>query len=121
MARPSSIKIPILHLFQEHHLLSATHIVQLLHAKKMPVNKTSVYRNLEQLLKAEALCQHVFDGKEAVYELRLDHHDHLICETCGTIEPAHCSSPPPTTIGTFTVRHHHMTMYGLCGTCTSTS
>jgi Fur family ferric uptake transcriptional regulator len=49
------------------------------------------------------------------------HHHHLICTTCGRMEPAECPlggivSSSPTASG-FVVTDHRVTLYGLCPDC----
>lgn len=111
------------HLFSllaAHHLLSANQLLVLLEKEYQAYNKTSVYRALERLLSEGKICHYVFDGKEAVYELREHHHDHAICESCGAIEAISCHSPT-LSLKNFAVDHHHTVVYGTCHHCQSRS
>lgn len=45
-----------------------------------------------------------------------DHHHHIVCESCGRVEPAECPLPAVGTRG-FVVTRHEVTMYGICPTC----
>jgi Fur family ferric uptake transcriptional regulator len=49
------------------------------------------------------------------------HHHHLICTTCGRMEPAECPlgsiASSSTTAGGFVVTDHRVTLYGLCPDC----
>lgn len=55
--------------------------------EKLGVNKTTVYRQIEKMLKEGSLIEVEFgDGKKR-YELSsLGHHHHLICLKCGKVE-----------------------------------
>lgn len=104
-------------LFTTHHLLTATDCRVQLEAAGRRFNKTSVYRALEQLVAEERLCKLNLKNDEAAYELRESHHAHLVCEQCGEISSAACSYDQPTTVNGFEVSHHHVTLMGLCATC----
>lgn len=107
----------IVQLLQKEHLLSAAQMeVQLV--KDFPsINKTTVYRALEFLLKSGKVCQHQFDLKEAVFELKDHHHDHLICTSCLKMIVTDCKVILPTSIEGYVVDHHHLTLYGMCADC----
>ncbi len=70
--------------------LSALEIEDALRASKRPVARASIYRILDELERLR-LVQRIQVGQEmARYEpLRSGHghHHHLVCESCGTVEP----------------------------------
>jgi len=48
------------------------------------------------------------------------HHHHLICTTCGRVEPADCpiaSASPHSSPDGFVITSHEVTLYGLCPDC----
>jgi Fur family ferric uptake transcriptional regulator len=51
------------------------------------------------------------------------HHHHVICTTCGRMEPAECplgnAISADKTAGGFVVTGHEVTLYGLCPSCLS--
>lgn len=104
-------------LFADRHLLSASDIVRLLKKSADSYNKTSVYRALDQLLEKGILCQQYFTDGQALYELREDHHTHMVCKNCQKILVADCDYHPSQKIKNFTVEHHHVTLVGLCDDC----
>ncbi len=106
----------ILSLLSEHHLLSATEILDTLGENDHHYNKTSVYRSLQRLSEAGKICEHGFESTSK-YELRGDHHAHLICQHCGKIQIAECEYTHPTEITGFQVEHHHVELYGSCKKC----
>lgn len=115
--RMTPLRHRILDLLSTEHMLSAMQLVEKLVAEGHDVNKTSVYRSLEYLQSEGLVCQHQFSLKEAVYERRDHHHDHLVCTSCGKIQETDCVLHPPREIDGFLVDHHHLTMFGLCPAC----
>jgi Fe2+ or Zn2+ uptake regulation protein len=114
--RSTPLKKYILDLLGQHHLLSASQIVEHLHLVGQKVNKTSVYRNLESFLEDNLICQQSFDDK-IVYELHHDHHDHVVCRSCGKVEETPCQIAVPSVLTGYTIDHHHLTLYGVCQSC----
>ena len=50
------------------------------------------------------------------------HHHHLICTTCGRVEPAECpieAATPQGALEGFVITGHEVTLYGLCPDCVS--
>ncbi len=112
-----NLRATIQSLLEQHHLLTAGQIIELLQQKGTSYNKTSVYRMLEQLLSDSVLCRHFLTGKEAEYELRSHHHAHLVCNRCGTVSESECMMPEIPVVADFEVDHHHVTLVGTCGQC----
>jgi Fe2+ or Zn2+ uptake regulation protein len=121
MSRPDKLSTKILDLLKTNHLLSVPQLQAALEAANQPHNKTSLYRSLEKLETAQAVCSHHFQGTTTYYELRDHHHDHFVCENCHTVEQLECQThthSPVTINGTpRTITHHHSTFYGLCQNC----
>jgi len=104
-------------LLKEKHLLSASEILKIFLDQGHSYNKTSVYRALDQLVENNTLCRHHFTKDEAKYELREHHHVHLVCTNCGSVSTGECSYVQPDKVGSFTVDHHHTTLFGMCEKC----
>ena len=118
MARPAVLGTILIDIFKHHHLLSVGQILELLpeeFGKKY--NKTSVYRALEKLEAQEIICEHTFTSGETKYELRQEHHDHLVCSRCGAIQSTNCGFALPELIDGFKTDHFHLTVFGLCADC----
>lgn len=118
MSRPAVLGTTLISIFERHHLLSVTELldlVELEHGKTY--NKTSMYRALEKLEEQGLICQHAFATGETKYELRRQHHDHLVCSRCGTVTSAKVALEIPETINGFLTDHHHLTIFGLCKLC----
>ncbi len=115
--RMTPLRQQILDMLSAQHMLSAMQILTELEKKNVTANKTSVYRSLEYLQAENLICQHQFDSKEAVYERRDHHHDHLVCTSCGKIEESECRVHLDNKLKGFKVDHHHMTVFGTCARC----
>jgi Fur family peroxide stress response transcriptional regulator len=105
-------------LLRRQHLLTAADISEQLDAHGASYNPTSIYRALQRLLEAGEICEHNF-GTSSSYELRDDHHAHLICNSCGDVTAADCTFVEPTAeeLGGFEMEHHHVEVYGVCEGC----
>ena len=78
----------ILRLLETHpnSHLSAYDIHQQLFDKKKSVGIATVYRVLNQFVKAGICVRHNFETGQSLYELAPDiHHDHMVCLTTGTV------------------------------------
>ena len=72
--------------FQTAKPLSALELQNFLHSNLQMVNKTTVYRELEFLLKQNIIRSVFIDETQKKYELSGDHHHHIVCRNCGDIE-----------------------------------
>lgn len=121
MARTPTTEFEITTLLEQHHLLSAVDIMEKLALLKKSVNKTTVYRTLDKLLAKGTICRHSLGSDTLYYELRNDHHDHAVCESCGDVLVIECHDHMRNikTSRDFTPLHHHVTVFGLCGNCST--
>lgn len=117
MSRQPKVQPAILELLEHSHSLSAPEIVELLSRGDVSVNKTSVYRALDTMLEQDLICKQSFGDETPVFELRSHHHDHLVCEVCGSVQVTDCLMHLPKTVDGFLIGHHHLTIYGLCEQC----
>ena len=80
----------IIELFvQQDAPVSADDIRAALTKKKVTVNKTTVYRELEFLLTAGFIRPVYLNDQRKYYELALvdnEHHHHVVCRDCGRVE-----------------------------------
>ena len=105
--------------------ITAREIADLLRERGSGVGLASIYRALE-LLDRLGLVQR-FDVGEGVarYEAALpggDHHHHLVCDSCGTVEPFEDQSLEEAIHGLsgkteFTIAAHDVTLHGECPAC----
>ncbi|HEX2738902.1 MAG TPA: Fur family transcriptional regulator [Rubrobacter sp.] len=85
------------------------------------VGMVTVYRTLD-LFGELGLVRRLDLGDGARYELADDHHHHLICEECGTVDefeqcPLDLRRLPPQLGSDFEVRAHSVEVYGRCSAC----
>ncbi|MDQ5883355.1 MAG: hypothetical protein QG654_268 [Patescibacteria group bacterium] len=80
--KTSSYKYKILSLLSKKHLLSVAEIQE-----KVGADFSTVFRNLESLVKEEKIKK-IFISKDSVmYEKSTDNsHDHFVCDDCGKVE-----------------------------------
>lgn len=72
---------------QERQHLSAEDIYRSLLNSGEEIGLATVYRVLTQFEAAGLVKRHHFEGGQSVFELNQgDHHDHIVCMTCGRIE-----------------------------------
>lgn len=112
-----TISQKIITLLAQDHLLTAPQLLEKIHAQGQRANKTTVYRALDKLLEKGELCKHNLLDNDIAYELRVHHHDHLVCEKCGKIRTVNCQLNAPTMIEGHMISHHHVTFFGICAEC----
>jgi Fur family ferric uptake transcriptional regulator len=82
-------RVKILELLEnsEHRHVSAEDVYRMLLEKDEEIGLATVYRVLTQFEAAGLVTRHNFEGGHAVFELdRGQHHDHIVCITCGKVE-----------------------------------
>lgn len=121
-------RLKILDIFRradERHQ-SAEDIYRTLIAEEVDIGLATVYRVLTQFEQAGILVRSQFDGGKAVFELNDgDHHDHLICTICGTVEEFTDNEIEKRQNKVadehgYTLDTHTMLLYGVCPKCQAT-
>lgn len=82
-------RLKILELFQSSHQrhMTAEDVYRMLLQEHSDVALATVYRVLAQFEQADILVRSHFESGKAVYELNEgQHHDHLVCLSCGRVE-----------------------------------
>jgi Fe2+ or Zn2+ uptake regulation protein len=103
--------------------LSATELHKELVTKKLHVNKTTVYRELQFFVNEKYLNEVNLKPQETSYEsAELMHHHHLICEVCGKIDNVtNCLAgeleEDVLKKKGFKITKHSLEFYGLCFGC----
>ncbi len=83
----------------------------------------TVYRVSKQFESAGLVMRHHFEGGSSVFELTtIDHHDHIVCQTCGSVEEFYdevIESQQEMIAEQYGVRitDHSMYLYGVCKDC----
>lgn len=91
---------------------------------------SSAYRNLDVLERSGVIRRMNHGGEHSHFELAeplLDHHHHLICVTCGSIEDIHLDDQLERRVDSalnaaadaagFTPLHHSLDLHGHCAQC----
>jgi Fe2+ or Zn2+ uptake regulation protein len=104
--------------------ITVIEILEELKKIKLEPNKTTVYRELETLIKNQVIFEVDFGEGKKRYELATENpHPHLICTSCGSIK---CSRLNITieswltsfcTQNNFKMSRHTLEFYGLCDKC----
>jgi Fur family ferric uptake transcriptional regulator len=106
--------------------VEAEALYQKLKREGYAIGLATVYRTLNVLKEANLVSQHAFSDGRSVFEVHApdQHHDHLICNQCGTIEEFHHPTIESLQIEiakqhNFTLLSHRMDLFGLCQTCSA--
>lgn len=67
--------------------VSALELLSFLHAENLPVNKTTIYREIKFLKRHNIIREIQFSERNKRYELTIDdHHHHIVCKNCKQVE-----------------------------------
>lgn len=102
--------------------VDAAQVMEFLHSKNLKTNKVTVYRNLEALYKKGIIDRFEFGEGKFRYELKKEHHHHLICNNCGAVEdvPGEYLSTLESKIKSrndFLIKSHLLEFFGICKNC----
>ena len=101
--------------------VNAEHIFGELKSKH--INLVTIYRTLASLEEAGILRRVDMHKGSAYYELGLDHHHHLVCTDCGTVEDFKVCDIEKTArdvlkhSGFRSVSTHSLELFGVCKKC----
>lgn len=109
-------------LLEEKCLISQAKILTKLHNKGTIPNRSTVYRELQFLMKNNILIKNTLAGID-YYEIPQDHHHHLVCLGCNLISKVKLD----THLGkqekklakqnNFNIINHSLEFYGYCHKC----
>jgi len=103
--------------------LSAEDVYKALIEADEDVGLATVYRVLTQFEAAGLVMRHHFEGGSSVFELTtVDHHDHIVCQACGSVEEFYDEviEEQQEKIAKkygFEITDHSMYLYGICRDC----
>lgn len=107
----------------ENKHLSAEDVYKALLEAEEDVGLATVYRVLTQFEGAGLVERHHFEGGHSIFELTsADHHDHLVCNSCGRVEEffdevIEAQQEKIAKKHGYTITDHSMYLYGLCPEC----
>jgi len=103
--------------------LSANQVEQMLFKVDINVNKATIYRELQFLLKNGFIVEVYLHPSEVSYESsELKHHHHLVCDKCGSIDNvtnclADALEEDIYKKKGFSIKSHTLEFYGICKNC----
>jgi Fur family ferric uptake transcriptional regulator len=115
-------RIKILEVFQktDQRHMTAEDVFKALLKEDADIGLATVYRVLMQFEQAGLLTRSHFESGKSVFELNEgQHHDHLVCLTCGRVEEFFDAEieKRQRTIALergFTLQEHALSLYGVC-------
>lgn len=124
--RPTKNREVILRVLHEaKRPLAPPEVVKECHRLGRQANKTTIYRELEQMEKAGVVQKVMVSDRKQYFELtERDHHHHLVCVKCEKIEDIfleeHDFEHQTKVLAhekQFSVLHHSLEIFGFCNTC----
>ncbi|MDD0839310.1 ferric iron uptake transcriptional regulator [Curvibacter sp. HBC61] len=120
-------RLKILELFQKgrQRHMTAEDVFRVLLQEQSDIGLATVYRVLTQFEQAGILSRSHFESGKAVYELNEgQHHDHLVCTSCGKVEEFYDAEierrqQMVAKTKNWLLQDHAMSLYGLCEACAS--
>ena len=106
-----------------HQPISAYGIMNILAQEKKVFNKTTIYRELENLKRLGVIKELFLRNDSALYELSGEHHHHTICISCGSIQHLAIDEPKEwlekhfLKKEGFIVVDHSLEFFGVCRAC----
>lgn len=104
--------------------ISAGDLIESFRILKIPVNKTTIYRELEFLINQSILQEIEFGEGKKRYELKTaHHHHHIICSNCRKVEDVdldvdlHDEEKKIEKQTGFIIQNHSLEFFGLCKNC----
>lgn len=103
--------------------VSVGELTDMLKLKGLSPHKTSIYRELNFMIKEDLVIKITFGEKQSRFELAaMEHHHHAVCEQCGAIEDIDCSGgirdiEKKLGVQNFKVSSHLVEFIGLCEKC----
>jgi len=103
-------------------LLKKTELVEKLKSKKINPDRSTIYRELQFLTKTNIITKNSISGID-YYEMPRDHHHHLICIGCDSINRVEANShlekqeKQIVKQKKFRIINHSLEFYGYCHKC----
>ena len=118
-------RLKILHILEnsKQRHLGAEDVHRLLRESEEDVGLATVYRVLTQFETAGLVVRHHFESGHSVFELdQGDHHDHLVCVSCGCVEEfvddeIEARQAQIALQAGFKMTDHCLNIYGVCKAC----
>ena len=102
---------------------SVPEILEVFQRRKYLPNKTTLYRQVEQLVEQGVLSRVQLASERVSYELALDHHHHFVCRQCSQVTKLQINENPIQKVilalaaDGKQVTDHHFEFFGICELC----
>ena len=123
-SRDTKARGALLQVFEENRLpLTELELRTKLAARRIQVNKTTVYRQLAQLKERGYVRAVDFGDRKKRFELNADHHHHLVCTSCQSVDEIHVADDVRQMerkirkSNKFKILDHSLEFFGLCQNC----
>jgi Fe2+ or Zn2+ uptake regulation protein len=107
---------------------TAAEVLQRVCAVLPGVGAATIYRTLALLVESGQIAELRLGHSAAIrYDRNINHHDHLICSTCGKVNDDRLTLDHDAVFGPlearngFRVTGYDLRVHGVCNTCTTTS
>ena len=109
---------------QDEKPANVNFLLKYLHGRNLKVNKTTVYREINFLIKLKLIQEVYIDPKIIYYESAyLKHHHHFICKNCRGLEDVYLDEELKFAEiklekeKKFKIERHSLEFFGLCANC----
>ncbi len=124
MGRRSVIPHHVLDLMRQggRHCWTVDEVHSDLADRGLAPDPSSVFRAVTRLEHEGVIVRVPIDDRRAHFEVAADHHDHLVCEGCGAVEPLACAvvqalADQVRATSGFVVSDHQLVLTGSCARC----
>ncbi len=124
--RNTQLKSTLLKILEEKRSpLTVPHLMSLLEKKRLHPNKTTLYRQLENMKESGVVEEVLLEDGIAHFEFKREHHHHFICEICNQVscledqvleKAIHRFEKQISDRGA-SVSHHQFSVFGTCREC----
>jgi len=124
--RTTPLRVALLEvLIAKREPISVQTLLTELEKKNFNPNQTTLYRQLDTLVKHGVVDSVVLDPKMQLFEIAHEHHHHFVCQGCNEVQDVH-SDEIETAFHRFeqelskkglSIRKHELTFFGDCQSC----
>jgi Fur family ferric uptake transcriptional regulator len=125
MGRHAVIADQVLDIMRRHarHCWTLDELQEDLRSRGMTPDPSSVFRAVSGLAQAGEIVRVPIAHGRGHYEVATGHHEHLVCDTCGRVEPLACAvveslDEQVRRSSGFSVAGHQLVLTGTCAGCT---
>ena len=124
MGRRAVVASQVLDIMRRHarHCWTLDELQEDLRRRGMTPDPSSVFRAVSGLAQAGEIVRVPIDHGRGHYEVAAGHHEHMVCDTCGRVEPLGCAivtslDEQVWRSSGFAVSSHQLVLTGTCAGC----